>query len=239
MTTDPTLYSYGERRDYVRSLAKMTRTQFDALPDADRERILTRLRFVVDRNDARTVRDSMGCAIRGAAAQHTSTARTLVRVFTEAVTPAPDNSTAGRLTRYTEATTYHQASAAISRATKVQMIALCRAVGLYYSPSWKNDKFTRALLERFGNGDPVDPIGPLAAPGDRVAASVYGGPEVWTGTVTGWEDPEDPVRVWVRWDHDGSSTDLHRANLTVLAPNADANQADTEDAAYASPWATV
>lgn len=238
MTTDPTLYSYGERRDYVRGLSKMTRAAFDALSEADRERIVTRLRFVIDRNDTRTVRDSMGCSIRGAGAQHTSTARTLLRVFTETHAPAPDNSTAGRLTRYTEATTYHQASEAIRRATKVQMIDICRAVGLYHSPSWKNDKFTRVLLERFGNGGPVDPIGPLAAPGDRVAASVDGGPEVWTGTVTGWEDPADPVRVWVRWDHDGSSTDLHRASLVVVQPDTDQAAPDT-DAAYASPWATV
>lgn len=236
MTIHHTLYSYGERRDCVRSLSKTTRSQFDALSEADRERILSALRFVIDRNDTRTVRDSMGCAIRGAGAPHTSTARMLLRVFTETQAPAPDNSTAGRLTRYTEATTYHQARGAISRATKVQMIDLCRAVGLYHSPSWKNDKFERVLLERFGSGDPVDPVGPLAAPGDRVAASVDGGPEVWTGTVTGWEDPDDPVRVWVRWDHDGSSTDLHRATLTVVTGTD--TEADT-GAEYASPWATV
>lgn len=232
MTTDPTLYSYGERRDYVRPLAKMTRTEFDALAEADRERILTRLRFVAERNDTRTVKGSYGCSIRGATAEHTSTARALIRRFTEVVSPPLDNSTAGRVARYQAATTSDAAWRAVYGATKAQMIAIARSVGLVCSESWKNAKFERVLREHAAT---VAERPPLAAPGDRVTAPVGGGPEVWTGTVTGWEEDITTGRVWVKWDHDGTSQDMHRAWLTVVAPP----EADADNTPYASPWADV
>jgi 8-oxo-dGTP pyrophosphatase MutT (NUDIX family) len=74
----------GKRSAYTRKYNKMTREEFDTLPENEREDILFNLRRIEEINDPYTFRDSMGSLVRGGTHPHTAEARRSIKRFTEA-----------------------------------------------------------------------------------------------------------------------------------------------------------
>jgi peptidoglycan hydrolase-like protein with peptidoglycan-binding domain len=143
------LDTYAARRDAVREHSKMTRSEFDALPE-DRQRvILDELRQAEAASDTHTGRDGMGIQMRGKSA-HVTEAKHQIWKFTVKRDAPPDNSVQGRATRLLTATNEHEARRALYGATKKDMDAIAEANGWLggTSSSWKADKWMAYLIRR-------------------------------------------------------------------------------------------
>ena len=81
----------AKRRLYVQDQEKLTREQFDALPQEQRDQIVSNLHEIGAMDDVpRATRDSMGSLVRGATrSPHNDAAKRLERRFTEPYTPKP------------------------------------------------------------------------------------------------------------------------------------------------------
>jgi len=81
----------AKRRLYVQDQEKLTREQFDALPQEQRDQIVSNLHEIGAMDDVpRAFRDSMGSLVRGATrSPHNDAAKRLERRFTEPYTPKP------------------------------------------------------------------------------------------------------------------------------------------------------
>lgn len=78
----------ADRKKTVAKHAKLSRAEFDAMPQPQRAQILDELRLVAESGDkARAKRDSMGSLVRGGDADHVIQARSLHRALSEPARP--------------------------------------------------------------------------------------------------------------------------------------------------------
>lgn len=142
-----TLGTYAARRDAVKEHAKLTRREFDDLPDDEQKAILAELKQAADAPDQHTGSDNMGIKIRGRAA-HVTDAQYELRKFTKVQEALPDNSPSGRLGRAQQADTAAGIRNALYGAKKAELAQMAREIGMFYSDGWKVDKFMSMIAQR-------------------------------------------------------------------------------------------
>lgn len=145
--TPPRLATYAARRDRVKEIGKVTRTEFDALPADQREKTLDDLRKIAAHNDTHSYKGSYGITSRSTA-DHIGTAKALIHRFTMSIPKAEDNTPAGRAKRLVEATDRSQARRALDGATKADMDEIARINRWGGTLSWKADKWREHLIAR-------------------------------------------------------------------------------------------
>lgn len=147
------LDTYAARRDAMREHKKLTRSEFDALPEAEKQTILSELDRIAASGDKHTGRDGMGIQIRGDS-QHVMDAKHYKWMFTRKIQAAPDDSASGRSARLLAATSPSEARAALYGATKKDMDAIAEANGWLggTSLSWKVEKWREHLVKKATGG---------------------------------------------------------------------------------------
>jgi hypothetical protein len=145
------------RKALVAKHAKMSRAQFDALPEAQRAQILAELEEVATSGDKRRAfRDSMGSLVRGAEAEHVTQARSLRSSLIAPARPTRDQEFDATVARLKAGD--GDIPVNYSRA---QLVALDQALGLGESSSGRpttaklRQRMQTALAERrrAGGGD--------------------------------------------------------------------------------------
>lgn len=145
------------RKALVAKQAKMSRAQFDALPEAQRAQILAELEEVATSGDKRRAfRDSMGSLVRGAEAAHVTQARSLRSSLIAPARPTRDQEFDATVARLKAGD--GDIPVSYSRA---QLVALDQALGLGESSSGRpttaklRERMQTALAERrrAGGGD--------------------------------------------------------------------------------------
>lgn len=145
------LSSPAQRKAAVEEYDKLTKNQFDALPEEDRNRIIDELRTVVKDGeyDTSTGRGSVGMRYRGQA-EHVSKAKFMISNFRRTVAAPVDNSVDGRASRLKSATTDSEARAALHSVTVKDMDKIAEKNGWLggTSSGWKKDKWIDHLVRK-------------------------------------------------------------------------------------------
>lgn len=133
----------------------LTRAEFDALPEAERTRVLQDLRQVARSKEEEPYtipsnRSSMGMTVRSVReAAHVKAAKEKLRELTYTAPPPVDNSTAGRAERLKAGDRW-----ALEGATMAELDEIGRAAGYGgITPSWKRQKAVDYLRNRAAAGD--------------------------------------------------------------------------------------
>jgi hypothetical protein len=173
------LSTYAARRDRVAEYNKMSRDDFDALPEERRAQILAELRAIRESGDTSTSRDrTYGGVFRGDA-NHVSTAKFLADKFTRERYVAPDNSVEGRVARLREAGDDRAARDVLSGATISQMREVSQEFGFGWSTGWKSDRLRDHIVsnlaeERAQQRAAADPAPPTVTRIDEAHHMIRG-----------------------------------------------------------------
>lgn len=141
----------AKRKAAVEEHNKLTKSQFDALPEGEKERIIAELQQVVKDSeyDTATGRGSYGMRYRGQA-EHRSQAQFMLANFRRPTAPVVDNSVGGRAARLKSATSANEARSILHSATVKDMDAIAEANGWLGGTSrgWKKDKWIAHLVNK-------------------------------------------------------------------------------------------
>lgn len=137
--------TYRDRADRMKELGKLTRSEFDALPEAERHTILNDLRSIAGAPDTYTHRSERG-NMRGLPAPHVTAAQFSLRHFTDPIR---------------QPTAYD----ALQRMKVDELRSLARTVGAKASLSTKKHELVRGILN--AGWKPATGIDKAAAPDDK------------------------------------------------------------------------
>lgn len=135
------LNSRALRKARVEEIDKITRAEFDALPQEEQDRILADLDRVAESGDTKTIFAGTG-NISGVPADHVAGAKNLKKRFTAPVQAPIDNSPAGRVAKIRAGA---NPGNAMVGASKGDLEAMAAELGIYVGSAWKIDKMKDAI----------------------------------------------------------------------------------------------
>ena len=143
------LSTASARKAAVEEYQKLTKSQFDALPEDRKAEIIEELRQVVKDGeyDRGTTRGTAGTRVTGVA-QHLTGAKFLISNFRRTLAPQADNSVKGRASRLKSATSASEARSILSMASIKDMDAIAEENGWLGGTSrgWKKEKWIAHLV---------------------------------------------------------------------------------------------